>query len=134
MQCRWACASFGNIGNPLNPFGNIEVYAKQAEAIGYEEADKINSDRESEENISLRHCIASAYLATKVGCGCAKCLGTAREQHQYYEYLIWHAQNPGQTTHGPGNTQGEAQRGICRNGIGVSIVGAPARMYPYRRL
>ncbi len=122
-QCKWACLSLSNLRNPLAPSDKVNQAARECETWGWAQADNIISDRNDPKHISLRHCMGAACLARAVGCGCAQCLGHAREQYQYYEWL--NAGKPVDQNGMPtvGNDLGQAQRGDYRNRIGLFIVG-----------
>ncbi|MDZ7616192.1 MAG: RHS repeat-associated core domain-containing protein [Patescibacteria group bacterium] len=93
--------------------------AEAAQIYGDAEAAKINSNPLSAENIELRHCFAAAYLAKRVGCFCAACLGQAREQHQYHRYQAGEQSNI--------NTLAQSRRGNCNNQQGLSAVGCTGK-------
>ncbi len=56
--------------------------AEQAFRTGLGTADRIFPGRNSPENEAMRHCVASAVLATTDGCSGAQCVGDNREWYQ----------------------------------------------------
>jgi len=102
MACSGAC--FGHLLELWDANGP----ALTAQGFGAHQAALINGNPNSGENIELRHCIAAAHLARAVGCGCASCLGWAREQWQH--------------NHGE-NTLEQSKRGNCNNQQGLFAAG-----------
>ena len=103
IECAWAC---------MGHWGEAQKAAYDCQTIARTEADRINPDRNSAENIELRHCIGAGCLAQKVGCSCASCLGWAREQYQYLTGA---------------NTRDAAKRGNCNNQQGLSAAGCSGK-------
>jgi RHS repeat-associated protein len=86
-------------------------HAKRSDALAAHAAGMAAAavlDKNSREHRALRHCVASGYLAVLVGCQCANCVGTARENYQ---------------TNHTGQSEEDRNMGVNNNRNGLRVAG-----------
>jgi hypothetical protein len=91
--------------------GSLNI-AKKAAWEAYRAGTQASKNKGLEHNSTgdraFRHCVASGYLATLVGCQCAECIGTKRED--------WQTKYDGQSQH-------DHDQGIANNRKGLGVAG-----------